>query len=354
MKKICFTGGGSSGHVTPNLAIIKQLQEKNIEVFYIGSYKGIEKELVEKEKILFFAISSGKLRRYFSWENFIDPFKILKGVIQAYFKLNKLKPSVVFSKGGFVTFPVALAAKVLKIPVVVHESDFIPGLANKLVFPLADKICVTFDATGKNIKYKNKIIVTGSPIRKDFFSGDKEKALKLFNLDSSKRTILVIGGGLGSTIINQVVTEILPQLLTSFNVIHLTGKGKLTETLIKEKNYVQIEYMHEELFDVMALADLVISRAGSNSLYELILLKKKHILIPLSKKASRGDQIDNAKFFEAKNLSYVIQEEALKKELLLKTIDTVYQQQIEYEQRLANYHCPNGTEEIAKILQVYL
>lgn len=353
MKTICFTGGGSSGHVTPNLAIIQELQKENINVFYIGSYAGIEKELVTKENIKYYPISSGKLRRYFSWQNFIDPYKITIGIIQAFFKLRKLKPAVVFSKGGFVSFPVALAAKFNKIPVVAHESDMVSGLANKLVFPLAEKICVTFDATKNNIGAKAKVCVTGSPIRSGFFLGDKQKALQQFQLDPNKKTILVTGGGLGSAIINQVIIESLPELLKNFNVIHLTGKGKINSG-ITEKNYIQREYMHEELFDVMALADLVISRAGSNTLYELILLKKKHILIPLSKKASRGDQIDNAKFFEEKKLSYVIQEEVLNSQDLIKMINTVFISAPEYEQRLSEFNCPNGTESITAILKSYL
>lgn len=354
MNMIGFTGGGSSGHVTPNLAIIKQLQHENVPIFYIGTYTGIEKELIQKANIPYFPISSGKLRRYFSWENFIDPFKILKGLVQAYFILRKQKPKVIFSKGGFVTFPVAVAAKLNRIPVVVHESDFIPGLANKLVFPFAEKICVTFEETKNNIKYKSKIAVTGAPIREEFFQGNKENALKLFSLDNTRKTILIIGGGLGSAIINQTIYVCLPELLKNYNVIHLTGKGKINPEIPSQKNYVQTEYLHNELFDAMALADLVISRAGSNALYELILLKKKHILIPLSQKASRGDQIDNANYFAKKGLSYVIAEEQLNRESLLKMLNTVFANAYDYEQRINNFHCQNGTESIAAILKSYL
>lgn len=354
MKMIGFTGGGSSGHVTPNLAIIKQLRREDIEIFYIGTYTGIEKELVKKENIPYFPISSGKLRRYFSWENFIDPFKILKGLVQAYFILRKQKPKVIFSKGGFVTFPVAVAAKLNKIPVVVHESDFIPGLANKLVFPFAEKICVTFEETKKNIKYKSKIVVTGAPIREEFFQGNEKNALKLFSLDNAKKTILIIGGGLGSAVINQTIYACLPELLKNYNVIHLTGKGKINSEIPSQKNYIQTEYLHHELFDAMALADMVISRAGSNALYELILLKKKHILIPLSKKASRGDQIDNAEYFSKKGLSYVLPEEQLNREMLLQMINKIFTNAHEYEKRISNFDCPNGIKTIAAILKSYL
>lgn len=354
MKKIGFTGGGSSGHVTPNIAIIDDLLSKQIDIFYIGSYKGIEKELIEKKNIPYYPISSGKLRRYFSWENFIDPFKIFKGICQTYFILKKLKPNVIFSKGGFVTFPVAVAAKLNNIPVVCHESDFVPGLANKLVFPLVDKICLTFDATKNNIHYKEKIIVTGSPIRKDFFYGNKENFREKYHLSSDKKTILAMGGGLGSEIINQVIYNCLDELLKRFNIIHITGKQKLNSSYLNTKNYVQKEYINEEMFDAMALADLVISRAGSNTLYELILLKKKHILIPLSKKASRGDQIDNAQYFEEKKLSYVIQEEKLNAKNLLTVIENIFFEEEAYQDRLNKNICPNGTNIIVSVLMNYL
>lgn len=353
MKKICFTGGGSSGHVTPNLAIIEALP-KEVSVFYIGSYKGIEKELVQKNNIAYYAISSGKLRRYFSWENFIDPFKILKGIIQAYFKLKKLKPNIVFSKGGFVTFPVALAAKLNKIPVICHESDFIPGLANKLVFPLAETICLTFEASKRHIKYKDKLEITGAPIRSAFLRGDKERALKTYNFDRSKKTLLVTGGGLGSVIINDTIWQCLDELLQQFNVIHLTGRGKSNKEMMGKENYAQLDYLNEPLFDAMALADLVISRAGSNSLYELLLLKKQHILIPLSKKASRGDQIDNAHYFEEKGLSFVLHEEDLSKQNLMSLIKETMKNSENYQNRLNEYHCPNGTEKIVSILKNYV
>lgn len=350
MKKICFTGGGSSGHVTPNLAIIELVKDQNTEVFYIGSYDGIERSIVEKTNTPYYPISSGKLRRYFSWQNFIDPFKILLGVMQAFFILKKLKPKVVFSKGGFVTFPVAMAAKLNNIPLLVHESDFVPGLANKLAFPFAKTICLTFDATKKYIKNKAKIKITGAPLRQAVFEADREKAIKQFALDRSRATILVTGGGQGSLIINHVIYESLDKLLEKFNVIHLTGVGKLNNAIANKQNYIQVEYMHEALFDAMALADLVISRSGSNALYEIISLKKKNILIPLSKKASRGDQIDNANYFSQKGLSYVIQEEQLSSETLLKTIHEVFNHQENYEKKLSDYKCKNGVQEIVSLL----
>ncbi len=354
MKTICFTGGGSSGHVTPNLAIINALSEDKLQLIYIGSKAGIEKNLVTNENIPYYPIQSGKLRRYFSWQNFIDPLKILAGICQSFKILRKKQVDLVFSKGGFVSFPVVFAAYLKKIPVICHESDLVPGLANKLSFPFCEKICVTFAQSANNISYKNKTMITGAPVRKALFKGDKNSIIKKYNLDKTKKTLLITGGGAGSKVINDTVQMILEDLIEHYNIIHITGKDKLNKNFETIPGYIQVEYLQEQMSDAMNLADIVISRAGSNTLYELILLKKNHILIPLSKKASRGDQIDNARYFEKAGLSTVIEEEKLSKETLLEAIKSVETHFSEQQQRLQTYECPNGTDKIVALIHQLL
>jgi len=348
-KKIIFTGGGTAGHVTPNIALIKKFKENGWSVFYIGSNKGIEKELISSINIPFFAIANGKLRRYFSWQNFIDPFKILFGILQAVFLCLKLKPNVIFSKGGFVSFPVVFAGWLCRIPVVVHESDFSPGLANKLAFPFVKKICITFAETAKYLKNKSKIVLTGTPIRSEFFSGNKDRARKMCGFSGDKKIILVYGGSLGSEVINQAIRELLPLLLDKFHIVHVCGKNKI-DLNYSYPGYKQFEYLQEEFPDVMAFADFVISRSGANSIYELLVLQKPHILIPLGIRSSRGDQIENAKHFASLGYSQVIFEEELNKENLLKKIEYVDQHRDEIVNSLASFNKKNSVEEIYTVI----
>ncbi len=322
-KTIILTGGGSAGHVTPNIALISKLQENNWSVHYIGTAHGIEKQLISPLNVPYHIIPSGKLRRYFSWQNFIDPFKVLAGVIKSVAWCFRIKPAVIFSKGGFVSLPVVIAGYLTRTPVILHESDLTPALANKLRFPFAKKILLTFDETQKYFKDKNKLMVTGTPIRSQLFLGDKQKGLVFAGLDGIKPVILIICGSLGSKLINETVRAILPSLLNDYSVIHICGKDQVNADLMKEKNYQQFEYIHDELADVFACADIVISRSGANSLSELLALKKLAVLIPLSKKASRGDQIDNARFAKEKGLAVVLKEEELSDKTLLEKINEV-------------------------------
>ena len=239
-KKIVMTGGGTAGHVTPNIALMPALQEAGYEITYIGSYNGMEKELIEAQKIPYIGISSGKLRRYFDWKNFSDPFKVLKGYGQAISILRKLKPDVVFSKGGFVSVPVVLAAKFRHIPCVIHESDMTPGLANKLCIPVARKVCCNFPETLKSLPAE-KSILTGSPIREELLHGNKEAARKLCGFHSDKPVLMIIGGSLGSAVINQSVREALPKLLDDFQIVHICGKDKIDNLLLKTPGYKQFE-----------------------------------------------------------------------------------------------------------------
>lgn len=334
MKKIVLTGGGTAGHVTPNIALLPKLKEAGYEIYYIGSYEGIERKLIESYEIPYYGISSGKLRRYFDWKNFSDPFKVLKGYGQAISILKKLKPDVVFSKGGFVSVPVVMAAKHCKIPAIIHESDMTPGLANKLAIPSATKVCCNFPETLQYLP-EGKAVMTGSPIRSELLKGDKVHALNFIgNFTAEKPTLMVIGGSIGSVVINDTVRKALPELLKEYQVVHLCGKGNLAPELDGTQGYVQYEYIKEELNDLFALADIVISRAGANAICELLALHKPNILIPLSAAASRGDQILNARSFEKQGFSYVLEEEKLTEETLLEAIRQVEEKKNSYRKAM--------------------
>ena len=350
MKKIVLTGGGTAGHVTPNIALLPGLQKLGYQIDYIGSYEGIEKRLIESYHIPYHGISSGKLRRYFDVKNFTDPFKVLKGYHQAVRLLGKLKPDIVFSKGGFVSVPVVLAAKHRRIPVIIHESDITPGLANKLAIPSATKVCCNFPETLQYLP-KGKAILTGSPIRSELLQGSKEKALEFCGFEKGKPVMLVIGGSIGSVFINQVVREALPQLLKEYQVIHLCGKGNLDSSLAQTKGYAQYEYIKDELKDLFALADIVVSIAGANAICELLALHKPNILIPLSAAASRGDQILNARSFEKQGFSYVIEEETLTVDILLEAIRKVYANREDYRQAMEKSNQMDSVETILHLIE---
>lgn len=329
MKRIILTGGGTAGHVTPNIALIPRLKEMGYDIQYIGSYNGIEKDLIEPFHIPYHGISSGKLRRYFSVQNFTDPFRVLKGLGEARKLIHKLKPDVIFSKGGFVSVPVVLAGKQAKVPVIIHESDMTPGLANKIALPSATKVCCNFPETLEHLP-KEKAHLTGSPIRQELLSGNKVAAMDLCGFSADKPVILVIGGSLGSVAVNNAVRSALPELLEHFQIVHLCGKGKLDESLTSTKGYKQFEYISDELRDIFALSDLVISRAGANAICELLALRKPNLLIPLSANASRGDQILNARSFERQGFSMVLEEEEVTKGSLLEGVNKLYENRTSY------------------------
>lgn len=323
MKRIILTGGGTAGHVTPNIALLPKLQEMGFDIHYIGSYNGIEKELIEPFGIPYHGISSGKLRRYFSLQNFTDPFRVLKGMGEARKLIRDLKPDVIFSKGGFVSVPVVLAGKKCKVPVIIHESDMTPGLANKIAIPSATKVCCNFPETLEYLP-KEKAVLSGSPIRQELLSGNKIAAMDLCGFSADKPIILVIGGSLGSVAVNNAVRAALPELLKSFQIVHLCGKGKVDESLNNTTGYRQFEYIKEELRDIFAMTDIVISRAGANAICELLALRKPNLLIPLSANASRGDQILNARSFERQGFSLVLEEEEVTKDTLLEAVQNLY------------------------------
>lgn len=319
MKHIVLTGGGTAGHVTPNIALIPRLSDLGYQISYIGSLDGIERKLIEELNIPYYGIVSGKLRRYFDWKNFSDPFRVLKGYVQARKLLKKLKPDLVFSKGGFVTVPVVIAAKHRHIPAIIHESDMTPGLANKLAIPSAVKVCCSFPETVDHLPAE-KAVLTGSPIRQELLRGDAEKAMAFCGFSTRKPVILVMGGSLGAASVNENIRRILPSLLPDFHVIHLCGKGKLDSSLKQTEGYVQFEYIKDELADLFALSDLIISRAGANAICEILALQKPNLLIPLPARASRGDQILNARSFERQKFSIVLEEDNITEKTLLSAI----------------------------------
>lgn len=352
MKKIVLTGGGTAGHVTPNIALLPALKEAGFEAEYIGSYNGIEKDLITKEGIPYHGISSGKLRRYFDWKNFSDPFRVIKGYGQARSLLKKIQPSIVFSKGGFVSVPVVLAAKSLHIPAILHESDMTPGLANKIAMKGAVKICCNFPET---IKYlpEGKGVLTGSPIRQQLLHGDRQKALDFTGLRGDRHILLIIGGSLGSVFINNAVRGALDDLLQKFEIIHLCGKGNLDPSLDGKEGYVQYEYISKELPDLFAAADLVISRAGANAICELLALHKPNILIPLSRNASRGDQILNAESFKKQGFSYVIEEEDVNEKTLTEAIHYVADHKDEYKKAMTDSGQMDSISKIVSLIKEY-
>ena len=346
MKKIILTGGGTAGHVTPNIALLPRLKELGYDISYIGSYAGMEKGLIEQQNIPYYGISSGKLRRYFDPKNFSDPFKVMKGYFQARALMRKLKPDIVFSKGGFVSVPVVLAAKHAKVPTIIHESDITPGLANRIAIPAASRVCCNFPETIPHLP-KGKAVLSGSPIRAELLHGSKEAAYTYTGLNSEKPVILVVGGSSGSKVINDTVRSILPELLKNYQVIHLCGKGNLDASLNNTAGYVQYEYANKELADMFAVAELVISRAGANSICELLALRKPNILVPLSKNASRGDQILNAHSFERQGFSLVIEEEQLTNATLLDAVHNLYENR---EQFINAMHNSRQQDPIATII----
>lgn len=323
-KKIILTGGGTAGHVTPNIALIPHLKEAGYEIVYIGSYEGIEKRLISDfPEIPYYGIATGKFRRYLDVKNLTDPFRVIKGFAEAKKILKKEKPDVLFSKGGFVSVPVVRAAASLHIPCIIHESDMTPGLANKLCIPAARNVCCNFPETLKMLP-EEKAVLTGSPIREELSNGNKIAALELCKFTVSKPVVMVIGGSLGAASINQVVRDSLDALLQDFQVVHICGKDKVDNLRLNVNGYKQFEYLKSELKDVFAMADVVISRAGANAICELLALKKPNLLIPLPAGSSRGDQLLNAASFESQGYSMVIKEDDLTPELLVEKVQELY------------------------------
>lgn len=349
MKRIILTGGGSAGHVNANIALIPELIEQGWEIHYIGTKNGMEAGIVPADKVQYHAIRAGKLRRYFDIKNFIDPFNVLIGAIQSFAIIRRLKPSVIFSKGGFVSLPVVLAGWLNRVPVIIHEGDTSIGLANKLSFPFAKKVCVAFPETMEKLP-KDKACFTGMPVRRELFDGNREQGLKICCFSNQLPVVMVVGGSQGSANINRNIRAILPKLLGTFQVVHICGNGNLDTKLGDMKGYKQFEYIKDDLPNIFAMADVVISRAGTNSVFELLALKKPALLIPLSTNASRGEQITNAKSFENQGFSKVLLESDLTGERLYSDIFEVYRQKEGMTNKMSNALYLDSIKEIMKII----
>lgn len=350
MRKIVLTGGGTAGHVTPNIALLPSLKEAGYEITYVGSYDGIEKRLIEDFNIPYIGISTGKFRRYLDPKNLTDPFRVVKGYVEAKKFLKSYRPDVVFSKGGFVSVPVVRAAASLHIPCIIHESDMTPGLANKLCIPVAKKVCCNFPETLKLLP-ENKAVLTGSPIRAELSKGNRLAGLTLCGFSANKPVIMVTGGSLGASNVNKAVREALPRLLQDFQVVHLCGRGKLDNVLLSTEGYKQFEYVKNELKDLFAMADLVISRAGANAICELLALKKPNILIPLPSSSSRGDQLLNAQSFEAQGFSIVINEDDLTTNLLVNKVKELYGNRQDYYDTMSKSDQMDSIKTIMKLIE---
>jgi UDP-N-acetylglucosamine--N-acetylmuramyl-(pentapeptide) pyrophosphoryl-undecaprenol N-acetylglucosamine transferase len=350
VKKIVFTGGGSAGHVTPNIALIREFRKKGWEIHYIGTKDGIEFDIMSKEDVIYHPIKAGKLRRYVDIKNFTDPFKIVAGLGQSVSLIRKIKPNIIFSKGGFVTVPVVMAGWMNRVPVITHESDMTPGLANKLAIPFATKVCTAFPETVKHLP-SGKGLYTGLPIRKELLDGDKAKGLKVTALSSSRPIITIIGGSLGSRAINEKIRSILPRISKDFQVIHICGKGNLDSSLKDFEGYRQYEYVGPELPHIFACTDMIISRAGATTLFEILALQKPSIIIPLPLSQSRGDQILNARSFEKQGYSKSVDEEKLTEDLLIKEIYDLHNNKAKYVNKIKEKNIINSTSLIIQTLE---
>jgi len=352
MKTIVLTGGGTAGHVTPNLALLPGLEAEGYTVHYIGSETGIEKELALKAGIFYHHIATGKMRRYLNakslGKNFTDLFRVVKGAGEARAALKKIKPDLLFSKGGFVSVPVTAAARTLGIPVVIHESDLTPGLANRLSFPFARAICASFPETMERLPAR-KAVLTGAPIRRELFSGDRIKGAAYCGFNGKKPVLMMTGGSSGSAALNGCLRDALDDLLPDFDIVHLCGKGHVDEAKSRP-GYLQFAYVKDELKDLFALCDLVVSRAGANTVCELAALRKPHLLIPLSRRASRGDQIANADSFAKQGFSLVLAEEELTAATLSARIRGLYRDRERYRSAMEQNPLADGTRNVLDVI----
>ncbi len=352
MKRIVLTGGGTAGHVTPNLALIPSLLAEGWDVHYVGTADGIEKKLVEPVKgVTYHAISTGKLRRYFDLKNLSDPFKVIAGAVQSVALMARLRPNLVFAKGGFVSVPVVYGAAALRVPVLLHESDMTPGLANKLAMPFAKKLLCTFPEAAKLAGGKG--LYVGTPLRPELFSGSREKGLKLFGFRDDRPVLMVVGGSSGAQAINRALRAALPGLTAGFQVLHLCGAGNLETNFEGTAGYCQKEYLTDEMPHAYAAADLLISRAGSNTLSEILALRKPSLLIPYPKSASRGDQILNAQSFEARGLAQVLFQEDMTPETLRSRVVEVYKNRGALIDAMEKEPSANGLKNVLRLIREY-
>lgn len=350
MKRIVFTGGGTAGHVTPNLALIPHFLQAGWDVHYIGTADGMERGLVEAvDGVKYHTIHSGKLRRYFDLKNFSDPFRVLWGAGEAATLMRKLRPNVLFSKGGFVSVPVVYGAWLHRIPAVLHESDITPGLANKLTAPMAKVVCTTFPEAAKLLG--EKAVYTGTPLRASLFGGKRERGLAFLGFDGKKPVLTMMGGSSGAASVNKALREALDALLPRFDVAHICGKGNLDTSLAGKRGYVQKEYVSDELPDLFAATDCMLSRAGANALSEILALKKPALLVPYPKGASRGDQILNAASFQKRGFSRVLPQEEMTPQSLTEALFALYDGREACRRAMEAEPLHDGTAKVIEIIE---
>ncbi len=331
---VVVVGGGTGGHVIPAIPVMEALRREGHDVSFIGTTSGYEERLLVHTDVRYYGISSGKLRRYFSFENLRDVFRVLTGIVQAFFLLGRLKPEVIFSKGGFVAFPVVLAGWLRRVPVIGHESDITPGLANRLSLPFMQTLCISFPETRVR-RYKGRVVHTGSPLRPEFLAGDPERGRERFALPADRPILIVVGGSQGARVLNAVVRDAVVPLTKRYEVIHVCGPGNVVT--IEQPGYHAYEFIREGWADLIAAAKIVVSRAGANSLFEVLALQKLNLLVPLSAAASRGDQIENANYAEARGFSLVIREEALRVETMMEGLINLERQAEAYRECLTSF-----------------
>ncbi|MED3038842.1 undecaprenyldiphospho-muramoylpentapeptide beta-N-acetylglucosaminyltransferase [Bacillus thuringiensis] len=336
-KKILFTGGGTAGHVMINIVLIPKFMEKGWGVEYIGSQNGIEKLLVQNVK--YNIVSTGKLRRYWDLENFKDPFKIIKGCIQSYKLMKRIKPDVIFSAGGFVSVPVVIGAWMNKVPVIIREPDSTLGLANKIALPFTTKLCTTFPQTGENVSNEKKVYV-GPIVREEIERGNVLRGRSYCKFKQDKPVLLIMGGSQGAQWINDMVRKSLETLLLNFNIVHMCGKGKIDSSIDME-GYMQFEYIGEELPHILNMASVVVSRAGSTAISELLFLKKPMLLIPLTNSSSRGDQVLNAEYFSRQGYAEVILQDRVSTNTFIHAVNKLYTNKERYIQNMNGYKKTN-------------
>ena len=352
MNTILFTGGGTAGHVTPNIAIIAMLKEKGFNIHYIGSKKGIEKDIIEKEQIVFHGIHTGKFRRYFDVQNITDMLRIILGFFESIVLIALIKPDLLFSKGGFVSPPVVWASWLLRVPIIIHESDISPGLANRISIPFATTILYSFPET-KALLSKKKALFSGLPVRQMFEKGNRRNGLRICKFSDHLPVILVIGGSQGAETINRTVRKSLQILLDRFQVCHICGKGNIDENT-KEVGYAQFEYVNEELPDLFAASDAIVSRAGATTVFEILYSKKPSLLIPLGSNASRGDQVENARTLNGQGLCSVLYQEDLNADSLVSRINSCYDNREHYINAITWAEIPDGKASAVKTIMSLL
>ncbi len=349
-KRIVLTGGGTAGHVTPHLSLIPHLRERGYDIHYIGTENGIERGMIERFPfITYHAVKSGKLRRYFSVQNFIDPFKVLWGAAQSVALMRRLKPDVCFSKGGFVSVPVVFGAWLCHVPAVCHESDLTPGLANRICARFATKVAATFPECAKALGAKG--VHTGTPLRPELFRGSRSAGLALAGFSGQKPVLLMTGGSLGAQSVNACLRKALPELLPRLDVLHLCGRGNVDESLSGLSGYCQKEFLTDEMPDALAVADVVLSRAGSNTLSELLALHKPMLLVPYPLGASRGDQIENARSYEKQGLAHVLMQEDMTPASMTQALFQLLEQKDALIQAMERYPVKDGTEAVLELIE---